>query len=108
MVYILLIDIIICSFSDLIITECSFTITPTEPSIYLIPVAVSYGQQSSDINILTNPDIVSTFSFNETGKLVNSSFCRIASLEVYRGMEQAINISYDGFSLSDKGNIKVR
>ena len=58
--------------------------------------------------IMTDPDIVSMFNFNETGKLVNSSFCHITSLEVYRGRKQAINISYDGFFLTDSGTIEVR
>ena len=45
--------------------------------------------------------------FNETDELVSSSFCHIASLEVYRGREQAIEINHDGFSLSDNGTIQV-
>ena len=47
------------------------------------------------------------FTFNETDQLVNSSLCRISSLEVYRGRQQAIEISYQGFSLTDNGSIKV-
>ena len=73
--------------------------------MFLTPTAVF---DNHDNSIMT--DTSSTFNFNETGKLslVNSSFCHIASLEVYRGKEQAFNISYDGFSLSDNGTIKVR
>ena len=40
-------------------------------------------------------------------ELVNSTICRIASLEVYRGRGQVFNISYHGFSLSDSGTIVV-
>ena len=39
---------------------------------------------------------------------LNSSTCQISSLEVYRGREQVIEISHQGFSLSDNGStIKV-
>ena len=72
--------------------------------MFLTPIA--FSEKSSDNSIMT--DTSSTFNFNETGKVVNGSFCHIASLEVYRGREQAINISYDGFSLSDNGTIEVR
>ena len=34
--------------------------------------------------------------------------CSISSLEVYRGREQAIEISHEGFSLSDKGTFEVK
>ena len=47
------------------------------------------------------------FKFNETNYLVNSSFCYISSLEVYRGREQVIEISHQGFSLNSNGNIEV-
>ena len=75
--------------------------------MFLTPTASFDNQKSSDI-ISIMIDTSSTFNFNETGKVVNGSFCHIASLEVYRGREQAINISYDGFSLSDNGTIEVR
>ena len=51
--------------------------------------------------------IVLTFIFNEAKQPVNSSFCNISSLEVYRGRGQAIEISHEGFSLSDIGSIEV-
>ena len=38
---------------------------------------------------------------------VNGSRCQIASLEVYRGRAQAINISYGGLSLDDNGDLMV-
>ena len=38
---------------------------------------------------------------------INSTQCHISSLEVYRGREQAIEISLDGFSLTENGTIKV-
>ena len=50
------------------------------------------------------------FIASEKYQPVNSSFCHISSLEVYRGREQAmaIEISFKGFNLSDKGIITVR
>ena len=38
----------------------------------------------------------------------NDPACSISSLEVYRGREEAIEISHEGFSLSDKGTIEVK
>ena len=38
---------------------------------------------------------------------VSGSVCQISSLEVYRGREQAIEISHQGFSLNDNGSIEV-
>lgn len=49
-----------------------------------------------------------SFGFNETKKSVNSSFCNISSLEVYRGREQAAEISHQGFSLNSSGSVEVR
>ena len=41
-----------------------------------------------------NEIYVESFGFNETNQPVNSSFCNISNLEVYRGREQAIEISH--------------
>ena len=38
----------------------------------------------------------------------DTSFCNISSLEVYRGREQVIKISHQGFSLSDNGSFEVQ
>ena len=53
-------------------------------------------------------DEATMFKFNETEQLVNSSFCHIASLKVFRGRDQAIEIDHRGFSLSVNGTIEVR
>ena len=47
------------------------------------------------------------FEFNRTDQLVNNSVCHISSLKVYRGRDQAIEISHEGFFLNDNGNIEV-
>ena len=40
-------------------------------------------------------------------RVVNNSLCHISSLEVYRGRQQAIQISHDGLSLTEDGAINV-
>ena len=44
---------------------------------------------------------------NSTDQIVNRSFCCISGLEVYQGRKQVIEISHQGFSLSNNGNVKV-
>ena len=46
-------------------------------------------------------------TFRNREEQVNGSICNISSLEVYRGREQAIEIDYRGFSLTENGTIKV-
>ena len=58
--------------------------------------------------VVDDPNESARFSFNVTDQKVNGSFCHIASLEVYRGREQAIEISHHGFTLNDSGAIEVR
>ena len=57
-----------------------------------------------DNSTLINASIVAV---NITDQLVSSSFCHIASLEVYRGRRQITEISHDGFSLSERGQVQV-
>jgi hypothetical protein len=52
---------------------------------------------------LTNAVIV----FTNTNQPVNGSFCRITSLEVYRGSMHSTEISHRGFSLSSEGTLEV-
>ena len=75
--------------------------------MFLTPTASFDNRKSSDI-ISIIIDTSSTFNFNETGKVVNGSFCHISSLEVYRGREQANEVNHAGFSLRDNGTIEVR
>ena len=90
---------------------CGDAIVPTS-SLYLTTIAVFDSTSAINITYLStgpeNGDITNEmFKVNETNQLVNSSLCQISSLEVYRGRDQAIDISNQGFSLSEKGNIKV-
>ena len=52
-------------------------------------------------------DAVVTFKNREEQVSLNGSICEISVLEVYRGREQATNISHHGFSLTENGTIKV-
>ena len=76
---------------------------------FLIPTANICSQYSvithDDTNFIEH---VVIFGFNGTNQIVNSSFCNISSLEVYRGREQAFEISHQGFTLSFNGSIEVR
>ena len=71
----------------------------------IIPIEDVNIQGSTITNIVTDSSI--TVIYNEANRSVNNSFCNISSLEVYRGREQTIVISHDGFSLSDNGTIEV-
>ena len=80
-------------------------------STFLIPTAAidsQYLTTFSDDNFNIVTVVIMFFGFNGTSQTVNGSFCTISSLEVYRGREQAIEISHQGFSLSDNGSIEVR
>ena len=73
----------------------------------IIPSVDINNKSSSVIYLETNFGYISRFIFNDTKQLVNSSFCSISSLEVYRGRRQAIEINHEGFSLNDNGSIEV-
>ena len=71
----------------------------------IIPIEDVNIQGSTITNIVTDSSI--TVIYNEANRSVNNNFCNISSLGVYRGREQTIMISHDGFSLSDNGTIEV-
>ena len=85
----------------IIITGCSTPVIPTQSS-RLTAIAVLDSRTPNVTYLLAdNRHTSETFHFNVTDQLVNNSLCHIASLEVYRGREQVINVSYNGFSLGD-------
>ena len=87
---------------------CSIAIVPIY-STFLVPTTAIDNTYSAITSIVTLSDeCVVIFAFNGTNQTVNSSFCNISSLEVYRGRQKAIEISHQGFSLSDNGSIEVR
>ena len=94
-----------------IATACSSPIIPvratlSENSIAFLDFSrISVDNSTTVIGADTNDTV---FVVSETSQPINNSFCRISSLEVYRGREQAIKISHEGFSLNDNGTINVR
>ena len=62
---------------------------------------------SNVVHLLADKGANGRFHFNETDHLVDNS-CQINSLEVYRGREQAIEISHEGFSLTQNGSVEVQ
>ena len=79
---------------------CSFAVIPTRSS-NLIAVVVLDSRTPNITYLISVDDKHASERFNY------SSSCHIASLEVYRGRDQAIGISHSGFSLSDNGAIQV-
>jgi hypothetical protein len=84
---------------------CSDAIVPTS-SLHPTTIAV-FDSSSYLLSRAGNATTYEMFKINETDQLVNSSLCHISSLEVYRGRDQAIEISHQGFSLNENGSIKV-
>ena len=89
----------------MIIIGCGTTVVPIY-STFLTPTAAIDSRFSAITD--SNDEYVLTFGFNRTNQMVKSSVCNISSLEVYRGRQQAIEISHQGFSLGDNGSIQVR
>ena len=101
-------------------TDCNFAITTREdivPSIYRSILIISY-QELNNSTVSTNAITVNSQGTDAADAVVvlkdqqmqinnNGSFCAISSLEVYRGRDQAIEISHQGFSLGDGGIIEV-
>ena len=91
------------------LSECSHAIIPAQ---YLNSTTIAH-LDSPTVNVTyllvadNTTNNSATFKFNEADQLVNNSHCNISSLEVYRGREQAIEISHDGFSLNNNGSIEV-
>jgi hypothetical protein len=83
-------------------TACRFAISSRQdPSSYQITLFVTdQGQFQSSVAVVT-------YEPHRQAVNVNNTLCHISSLEVYRGREQAIEISHDGFLLTENGNINV-
>ena len=86
-------------------TACRFAISShQDSSSYQITLFINnQGQFQSSV-------VVATYESHGQccSRVVNNSLCHISSLEVYRGREQAIEISHDGLSLTENGAINVR
>ena len=86
--------------------SCSFS--AQSPNLTIIGDFDSPASNASYLSTRVEDHTGEIFKFNRTDQLVSSSYCHIASLEVYRGREQAIEISHEGFSLNQNGNIEVK
>ena len=90
------------------LVECLFAISPQQtPNITKLLLLIENGSSMAVTSADRIPRANASVVFNDTAKHVNGSYCNIVSLEVYRGREQAIEISYNGLSLSDTGTIEV-
>ena len=100
--------------SIFIFADCSFAISPVgeidTQRLILIIEMTGTPIIAQTVNMNYQPENA-TITFRSYGSqeeqdLVNSSICQISSLEVYRGREEAIKISHQGFSLNN-GSIEV-
>ena len=93
--------------------ECCFIITPNGELITsrlflnIEMEGTATTAQTLTMNNIVADGLVALRGTAEHAQL-NTSTCQISGLEVYRGREQAIEISHQGFSLSDNGSIEVR
>ena len=95
--------------SSITYSECSFAITPKgQPQNLSIILGIGINGTSTALTATRDRIANAAVTFKDTGQPVNSSTCQISSLEVYRGREQAIEISHQGFSLSDDCSIEVQ
>ena len=75
---------------------------------HLVAVAsINIDMSNISYLLIRERNIPERFYFNGTNQLVDNC-CHIDSLEVYRGREQAIEISHDGFSLTENGTVEVQ
>ena len=96
-----------CLSPELFITACSAAVIPAGPPSTNLTVIATIGS-TNVIGLKGAIEITTKFKFNITDQHLNSSFCHITSLEVYRGRKEAIQISHVGFSLSINGTVDVR
>ena len=91
---------------------CSDAVVPNQLLYPTVLAVLDHQMQNNVTHLLTKVTNGTTFNreifkFNETNQMLNSSSCHISSLEVYRGREQAIEISSEGFFLNNNSNIVV-
>ena len=93
--------------SKLLIGCKSFTLTSSEePNVTKLALCID---EEKGIKLLNSTLHVSNARVTAVSnqKHVSSSICHIASLEVYRGREEAIEISHSGFFLTKRGTLEV-
>ena len=77
-------------------------------------IAVYMERHQNNTIILMTVDVdssnmsVAVIAYRKQEGEVNSSLdCHVDSLEVYRGTKKVTEISHDGFSINENGNIEV-
>ena len=97
-------------------SDCNFSIAATEEesSNHRLALFINY-QNDTEIIIAATPfnfdmsNLTDAVIYHRpTGQPVNSAFCHITSLEVYRGRNETAKINHDGFHLNQRGAIEVR
>ena len=95
--------------------DCGFAFIPSEGQPNLTTALVFINQSGSKLDQLkiadrstSQIDAAVSIIINGTHQLINESLCQIASLEVYRGRNQIIEISHNGLSLSEGGTVQVK
>ena len=94
-------------------TGCRFAIVPSNSRMfYRIAVNIDDNQNITKTSLKTAnaaSQITNAVITRHRQPTLNKSFsdCHINSLEVYRGRQQVIEISHDGFSITAKGFIEV-
>ena len=94
-------------------TECSFVLTlmgdPYSESTSRLSIPLSSTMPGCNTVSSTCPPLQAIVNKRQetVNQPINSSHCHISSLEVYRGREQAISISYNGFALGNESNLEV-
>ena len=102
----------LCTFG--LITGCSFGFTSSEGQPNFTTAIAFFLPDGTELTeaILYDFDI-SNFTdatiraLNGSQGVVSGSFCRITSLEVYRGADDITEIRSDGLSLSNAGTLNV-
>ena len=92
---------------------CNHALVPLQsPNINITTIAVFHSPAPNVTYLMVakgNTHMHALFMLNRTDQLalVNSSFCYISSLEVYRGRVQSIEINHEEYSLTDFGTVEV-
>ena len=92
----------------MVTSDCNFTITTTKEnsSNQSLALIINYQNDIEMITVATpfNSEVSdAVVYYRHTDQPVNSAFCHITSLEVYRGRNEATKINHDGFHLNQRG-----
>ena len=91
----------------MITSACRFVFVPSQHSSFRVSIVMDLNH--NELWTIGNTTITAAVitTTEPMQQHVNSSFCHIASLEVYRGRRQITEISHEGFSLSERGTVQV-